>query len=99
MGNWLLFYGVDVAGYDFTVDKELQFSGHIAPNSTKANLPFPHVAVSGTSRASNPAMRQRLVKCRLLSYTQCSDSSFTSPAASLKPIDTFCHFLVCPTAA
>jgi hypothetical protein len=66
-----------MAGYDFTVDKELQPSGHIASNSTKANLPFSDVAVARTSRASNPVMRQRLVKCRFLSYTQYTDPSFT----------------------
>jgi len=92
VGNRFLFDRVDVAGYDLTVDIELQLPSLIAPNATETNLAFSNVTEPGTSRASDSAVRQWLVKGRFLTYIQCL-SSLGVARRVFEPIDAFSHLI------
>jgi hypothetical protein len=46
--------GINMACDDFSVDEKLEFSSDILSNSTKADLSFGDVAVSGACCASDP---------------------------------------------
>ena len=70
MSDGFLFDRIDMAGYDFAIDEELQFTRNVPPNSTKANLTVADVAVTCTGGATDPVVRQRLVERSLSSFNQ-----------------------------
>jgi hypothetical protein len=53
VGDGFLFDGVDVAGDDFAVDEELQFTRDVSSDPAETNLAVANVAVACAGRAAD----------------------------------------------